>query len=152
MGPDFDTRGARVDEAIDACRRLWTDEVIEHHGTFFDFGPTAFESKPVQRPLALHTGGDGAAALRRAATVGTGWVPVNHGLADLPGPGIRLRELAQSAGRAGPIEITLGADVATLDDLAGYARTGVTSLIVRPWTSSREAVDGMRRFADSLLR
>jgi len=152
MGLDFDTRGARVDEAIDVCQRLWTDEVIEHHGTFFDLGPTAFEPKPVQRPLALHIGGDGAAALRRAATVGTGWVPMNHGLGDLPAPVSGLGELAQSAGRAEPIEITLGADVATLDDLAGYARTGVTGLIVRPWTSSREAVDGMRRFADTFLR
>jgi probable F420-dependent oxidoreductase len=151
MGLDFDTRGARVDEAIDVCRRLWTDAVIEHHGKFFDFGPTAFEPKPVQRPLALHIGGDGPAALRRAATVGTGWVPMNHGLADLPGPVSRLRELAQSAGRVEPIEITLGGDVATPDDLAGYARAGVTRLIVRPWTSSREAVDGMRRFAGTFL-
>jgi probable F420-dependent oxidoreductase len=151
MGLDFDTRGARVDEAIDVCRRLWTDEVIEHHGKFFDFGPTAFEPKPVQRPLALHIGGDGAAALRRAATVGTGWMPMNHGLADLPAPVSRLRELAQSAGRTEPIEITLGGDVATPDDLAGYARAGVTRLIVRPWTSSREAVDGMRRFAGTFL-
>ena len=77
---------------------------------------------------------------------------MNHGLADLPAPVSRLGELAQSAGRAEPIEITLGADVATQDDLAGYARTGVTRLIVRPWTSSREAVDGMRRFADMFLR
>jgi probable F420-dependent oxidoreductase len=120
IGLDFDTRGARVDEAIDVCRRLWTEEVVEHHGRFFDFGPTAFEPKPVQRPLVLHIGGDGAAALRRAATVGAGWMPMNHALADLPAPVSRLRELAQSAGRAEPIEITLGGDVAdrpTLDQL-----------------------------------
>jgi alkanesulfonate monooxygenase SsuD/methylene tetrahydromethanopterin reductase-like flavin-dependent oxidoreductase (luciferase family) len=133
------------------CRRLWADDVIEHHGKFFDFGPTAFEPKPVQRPLALHIGGDGAAALRRAATVGTGWMPMNHGLADLPAPVSRLKELAKSAGRAEPIEITLGGGVETPDDLASYASAGVTRLIVRPWTSSREAVEGMRRFAGTFL-
>lgn len=151
VGLDFDTRGARVDEAIDVCRRLWTEEVIEHHGTFFDFGPTAFEPKPVQQPLALHIGGDGAAALRRAATVGAGWMPMNHGLADLPGSVKRLTELAKLAGRADPVEITVPGDVATPDDLAGYASVGVTRLIVRPWASSRAAVDGMRQFADAFL-
>src|SRR5262249_17185548 len=70
MGLDFDTRGARVDEAIHVCRRLWTDAVIEHHGTFFDFGPTAFEPKPVQQPLALHIGGDRAAARPGAGPAG----------------------------------------------------------------------------------
>ncbi|HEX9545818.1 MAG TPA: LLM class flavin-dependent oxidoreductase [Acidimicrobiales bacterium] len=39
VGLDFDRRGARVDEAIDVCRRLWSEEVVEHHGEFFDFGP-----------------------------------------------------------------------------------------------------------------
>lgn len=151
LGLDFDTRGPRVDEAIDVCRRLWTDEVIEHHGRFFDFGPTAFEPKPVQRPLALHLGGDGPAALRRAATVGAGWMPMNHGLADLPGSVRRLRELAESAGRADPIEITVPGDITAPDDLNEYAQAGVTRLIVRPWPSSREAVEGMREFADAFL-
>jgi probable F420-dependent oxidoreductase len=151
MGLDFDTRGARVDETIDVCRRLWTEEVIEHHGTFFDFGPTAFEPKPVQRPLALHIGGDGAAALRRAATVGAGWMPMNHGLADLPGSIGRLTELARSAGRTDPVEVTVPGDIVTPDDVAEYAGVGVTRLIVRPWSSSRAAVDGMRQFAEAFL-
>src|SRR5262249_25092263 len=50
VGLDFDERGSRVDEAVGVCCRLWNDEVIEHHGEHFDFGPTAFEPKPVQRP------------------------------------------------------------------------------------------------------
>ena len=80
VGLDFDRRGAVVDEAIEVCRRLWSEEVVEHKGEFFEFGPLAFEPKPVQRPgPALHIGGDGPAALRRAATVGTGWMPMNHG-------------------------------------------------------------------------
>src|SRR5579863_4422840 len=60
VGLDFDSRGARVDETIEVCRRLWTEDVVEHHGRFFDFGPVAFEPKPV-RPggPALQIGGDG---------------------------------------------------------------------------------------------
>lgn len=152
MGLDFATRGARVDEAIDVCRRLWTEDVVEHHGRFFDFGPTQFVPKPVQQPLALHIGGDGTAALRRAATVGAGWVPMNHTLDMLPGSLARIHELADSAGRTQPVQVTLSATGLTgPSDVQAYADAGVTRLIVTPWPNSRQAIEGMRTFAETFL-
>jgi probable F420-dependent oxidoreductase len=151
MGLDFATRGARVDEAIEVCRRLWTEDVVEHHGRFFDFGPTAFVPKPVQRPLALHIGGDGPAALRRAAAVGTGWVPMNHTLDEVPASLDRIHRLAAAAGRTDPIQVTLSGTVASPHDVTAYADAGVTRLVVQPWSASREAVEGMRRFAAAFL-
>lgn len=152
VGLDFDRRGARVDEAIEVCRRLWTEPVVEHHGTHFDFGPVAFEPKPVQPSgPALHIGGDGRAALRRAATIGTGWLPMNHTLEQL-GPSLaQLAQLAAAHGRTAPIEVTLHGDVSRIDDIEPYAGAGVTRLIVRPWSRSSEALDGLRRFADDIL-
>jgi probable F420-dependent oxidoreductase len=147
MGLDFDTRGRRVDEALAICCRLWSEEVIDHHGEFFDFGPTAFEPKPVQRPLPLHIGGDGPAALRRAAALGAGWMPMNHTLEELPGAIRRLGDLATASGRDGPIQITVSGTVASNADLDRHAAAGVDRVIVRPWENSREAIDGMRRFA-----
>jgi probable F420-dependent oxidoreductase len=147
MGLDFDTRGARVDETIDVCRRLWADDVVEHHGTYFDFGPTAFEPKPVQQPLPLHIGGDGPAALRRAATVGAGWMPMNHSLDDLPASLDRIAELAEEAGRPGRVEVTLMGEVADDADVDRYAAAGVTRVVVRPWARSAEALDGIAAFA-----
>jgi probable F420-dependent oxidoreductase len=148
VGLDFDTRGARVDETIDVLRHLWTDEVIEHHGQFFDFGPTAFEPKPVQQPLPLHVGGDGPAAMRRAATIGAGWMPMNHSLEQLPEGLRRLREIADAAGRTTPIEITLNLPGTTAADLERYAEIGITRVVVKPWTKSGEAIDAITRFAD----
>lgn len=151
-GLDFDTRGRRVDEAIDVCRRLWTDSVIEHHGEFFDFDPVMFEPKPVQKPYpTLVIGGDGAAAIRRAATVGDGWMPMNHTLEELAVSVKRLAELREAAGRPGKTEITFEATIETASDFEKYADAGVDRVIVRPWRNSREALDGIRRFADNLL-
>jgi probable F420-dependent oxidoreductase len=152
LGLDFDRRGPRVDEAIEVCRRLWSEEVVEHHGAFFDFGPLAFEPKPVQHPgPALHIGGDGQAALRRAATVGVGWIPMNHTLEQL-GPSLdELAELAERHGRTSPIEVTVHGDINRPADLAHYTKAGVTRVIVRPWTRSSEALDGVQRFADEVL-
>ena len=82
---DFHTRGRRVNEAIDICRRLWSDDVVEHHGEFFEFQPVMFAPKPLQQPLPILVGGDAAASMRRAALLGDGWLPMNHALEDLPG-------------------------------------------------------------------
>jgi probable F420-dependent oxidoreductase len=152
MGLDFDTRGRRVDEIIDVCRRLWSDEIVEHRGEFFAFGPTAFEPKPVQEPgIALHIGGDGPAAVRRAATVGAGWMPMNHRVDDLSDSLDRLRELADRHGRTTPVEVSLSGQIDNIEAAAGLARAGVTRVIIGPWSRSSEALDGIRRFADELL-
>jgi probable F420-dependent oxidoreductase len=153
LGLDFDRRGARVDEAIEVCRRLWTEDVVEHHGEHFDFPALAFEPKPVQLGgPALHIGGDGAAALRRAATVGAGWMPMNHDVDALPASVARIAELAARAGRAAPIEVTLVGAVARLDDIERYAKAGVTRVIVRPWSRSSEALDAIERFAAEIMQ
>jgi probable F420-dependent oxidoreductase len=152
VGLDFDSRGARVDEAIEVCRRLWSEEVVEHHGEFFDFGPVAFEPKPVQQPgPALQIGGDGPAALRRAATVGAGWMPMNHQLEDLPASLDRIAELARRADRTAPLEVTFSGQVSRPEDVGPYAKAGVTRLLVRPWTRSSQALEGIQRFADDVL-
>ncbi len=39
----FHERGARTDEIITLLRRLWTDDVVEHHEGHYDLGPLAFD-------------------------------------------------------------------------------------------------------------
>jgi probable F420-dependent oxidoreductase len=152
VGLDFATRGRRVDEAIEVCQRLWSDEVIEHHGEFFDFGPVKFEPKPVHEPWpSLHIGGDGPAALRRAALLGDGWIPMNHTVDRIPPKAARMAELREEAGRPGDVEITIGAGESTLDGLRRCADAGVGRALVRPWQSTKDALEGLRRFADEVL-
>lgn len=152
VGLDFDTRGVRVDEAIEVCQRLWSEEVVEHHGEFFEFAPVMFEPKPVQRPWPrLHIGGDGPAAIRRAATVGDGWVPMNHSLEEIPPSIARLAELRAGAGRPGRTEVTLGADISAAGDVDRYAEAGVDRVFVRPWRRTSDALEGIRRFAGEVI-
>jgi probable F420-dependent oxidoreductase len=152
VGLDFASRGRRVDEAIEVCRRLWSEEVIEHHGEFFDFGPVMFEPKPTQAPWpGLHIGGDGPAALRRAALLGDGWIPMNHSVEQIPERAAHLAALRREAGRPGVVEITLGARGVGLDDLVGYADAGVGRALVKPFSGTRDAVEGITRFAEDVL-
>jgi probable F420-dependent oxidoreductase len=151
VGLDFSTRGRRIDEAIGICQALWTDSVIEHHGEHFDFGPVMFEPKPVQSPWPpMHIGGDGPAALRRAALVGDGWIPMNHTVEQIPASAARIAALRHAAGRPPTFDITMGVD-ADLGALRHAAEAGVSRALVRPWTSGRLTIDGLRRFADEVL-
>jgi probable F420-dependent oxidoreductase len=147
---DFDTRGRRVDEAIDVCKRLWTEPEVAYDGEFFRFDAVAFEPKPLQQPWPpILIGGESGAALRRAARAGDGWIGMGHTFESAAGQIARLRQLRGEYDRdVASFQICLGGPVASADDVRRWEELGVTRLIVSPWRRSPEAIDGMRRFAD----
>ena len=149
-GLEFRTRGRRLDEAVAVCKRLWTEEVVEHHGEFFSFGPVMFEPKPLQRPWpALHVGGESDAALRRAVRLGDGWVGMAHTVESVASPVARLAAMLEAGDRAGErFEVSVGGPVSSVAELQAWEAAGVDRLIVSPWARSPDAADGLRRFAD----
>ena len=152
-GLDPATRGRRLDEALEVCRRLWTEPVVTHSGEFFRFDAVHFEPKPVQKPHPpIHVGGESDAALRRAARAGDGWIGIEPELETVSRAIARLGELRREAGReGGRFEVTIGAALDGPDAAARLEEAGVHRLIVRPWRRSPEAIDGLRAFADTFF-
>ena len=152
---DFSTRGRRVDEAIEVCKRLWAEETVTHHGEFFSFDEVVFEPKPVQRPgPPILVGGESKAALRRAARLGDGWVGMGHTFESGAAQIGRLRALLAEHRRPeslGQFEVVIGGSVESRADVTRWEDIGVTRMIVAPWRRSSEAIDGLRRFADRAL-
>lgn len=146
-GLDFASRGRRVDEALTICRRLWTEPVVEHHGDHFDFDPVMFEPKPLQQPLPVSVGGDAPPALRRAALLGDGWLPMNTPLAGIPAALSHIGMLREAAGRTGPWTTTIMTSVTDAADVERARVAGVDRVIVAPWRRSADAADGLREFA-----
>ncbi|MEV5751357.1 TIGR03619 family F420-dependent LLM class oxidoreductase [Actinoallomurus sp. NPDC052308] len=143
-GIDFGSRGRRLDEAIDVARRLWSEDVVEHHGEFFDFGEVAFEPKP--RGIPILAGGESPAALRRAVARCDGWIGMPHTLESARPQLDRLRRHLGDRDR--PFEITVHAyELAGPEEVGAWAALGVDRMIVRPWTRTGEALDALRRFA-----
>ncbi|MCX7620739.1 MAG: TIGR03619 family F420-dependent LLM class oxidoreductase [Acidimicrobiales bacterium] len=153
VGLDPSTRGRRLDEAIDVCKRLWTEDVVEHHGEFFDFAPVMFEPKPVQRPHPpIVVGGESERALRRAAERGDGWIGMSHTPQSAAVQVARLRQLEDDYGRADrPVTVTVMGQVTAPADVEQWEEAGVDRLIVVPWRRSSEAIDGLRRFAERFI-
>lgn len=151
-GLDPRTRGRRLDEHLAVCRRLWTEDVIEHHGRFVDFAPVRFEPKPIQRPHPpVLAGGESEAALDRAVESCEGWIGVTHTPESAARRVAELRVRLEAAGRdPAEFEFVAGGSVTGPADIEAYARAGLTRVIVSPWRRSREAADGIAAFADTL--
>lgn len=152
-GLDPSTRGRRLDEAVEVCRRLWTEPTVEHHGDFFDFEPVAFEPKPVQRPHPpISVGGESPRALRRAAAYGDGWIGMAHTPETAAGRVDELRRLRSEAGREGlDFTVTVMGAVESAADVDRWQDAGVDRLIVVPWQRGRDSVDAIERFAERHL-
>ena len=148
VGVDPSTRGARLDEAIGVCRRLWTEPTVAHDGEFFPFAEVAFEPKPAQQPIPIHIGGESARALRRAGQLGDGWIGMSHTPETAAAAVSVIEGHMARAGRAGaPFECTVGGPCESEEDVAAWEAAGISRLIVSPWRRSREAPAGMEAFA-----
>ena len=76
LGMDWSTRGARQAEQIAVLRRLWTEDVVTFRGRFHDLKEVSIIPAPIQRPIPIWLGGSSDAAVKRAARLGDGWMPI----------------------------------------------------------------------------
>jgi probable F420-dependent oxidoreductase len=74
-GTDPKTRGALLDERVEAIKALWTTEPAEYHGRFVDFEPSYSRPKPVQKPHPpVFIGGNSDATVKRVIRHDAGWI------------------------------------------------------------------------------
>lgn len=74
-GTNPKTRGALLDERIEAIKALWTTEPAEYHGKHVDFEPLYMRPKPVRQPHPpIFIGGGSDATVRRVIRHGAGWI------------------------------------------------------------------------------
>jgi probable F420-dependent oxidoreductase len=158
LGESFDDRAARTSEMIEVMRKLWTGEMVEHHGRFYDFA--RLNMRPAVRgEIPLIVGGVSDVALRRAARIGDGWIPHAISSAEAREMIATIRRYRAELGRSGAFD----AIVPLLDafEPAGYRRAedfGVTHILTTPWVlyggshrSLADKRDGLRRFADDVI-
>jgi probable F420-dependent oxidoreductase len=137
LGVPFHRRGALADESIQLLRQLWHEDVVTHEGAFYTIRDLSFYPKPVQQPaIPVHIGGASPAALRRAGTLGDGWL--DAGSTDLDEIARQIKTIDQHRHEAGrsdmPFEITLvNNNIFNSPDAVRRARDlGVTRIVVSP--------------------
>lgn len=74
-GTDPETRGALLDERIEAIKTLWTTEPAEYHGKYVDFDASYARPKPVRQPHPpIYIGGNSDATVKPVARHDAGWI------------------------------------------------------------------------------
>ena len=66
-------RAAIFDEALPLLRRLWTEDAVDHDGTWFHYTGMSVLPKPAH-PLDVWLGGKAPSELRRVGRLGDGWL------------------------------------------------------------------------------
>lgn len=170
LGVPFAERGALLDEAIDAVRACFADEVPTHGGEQWQFSGLAQRPRPVQPGgPPIWVGGSSAPAVRRAAQRGDGWLPQGPLSAEVVD---RLRATMVAAGRegepfdlgalAGPVYVgeadwDIGPGITGSPDkvahvLSELADLGAVQVQVRPRArATAELVDQLGRLGADVL-
>lgn len=151
LDQDFSTRGARMDEALDVMRTVWTDDPASFAGEHYRFDDTKVLPKPA-RPIPIWIGGGGPPAHRRAVERGDGFQAISTAPDDLAPIVAGIREQRPEAGFT--ISYRTGWDPQGMDhgviraEAAAYADAGVTHVVSAPW---RETVDDWLRSMEILM-
>jgi probable F420-dependent oxidoreductase len=76
-GIPFRHRGARADEYLQVLKRIWTDDVAEFRGQFYNIPASKIGPKPVQKPHPpILLGGFSPKSFSRVVNHANGWIPI----------------------------------------------------------------------------
>ena len=74
MNVEMGQRVGRMTEGLDVIKRLWSEDDVTHHGTYFHLDNANAAVKPMQKPRPpIWLGGDVEPAVRRAARIADAW-------------------------------------------------------------------------------
>ncbi len=151
LGQDFATRGARMDEALDIMRLVWSTDPATFHGRHYSFDEIRVQPQPAH-PIPIWIGGSSPAAHHRAATRGDGFQAISTSPEDLAPIVAALRE--QRPEDDFVISYRTGWDPQGMDpaqirdERDAYAAVGVQHVLSAPW---RKDTDSWIRSMEMLI-
>jgi probable F420-dependent oxidoreductase len=75
LGVPFSERGRRQEEQVRLMRELWTHDSVDFRGRFHRIDKAGINPLP-RHPIPVWFGGNAEVAMRRAARLGDGWIPL----------------------------------------------------------------------------
>ena len=133
-GASMERRGARADEYVQALQAIWSDDPVEHAGTFYEVPRSVVQPKPVQRPgPPLLMGGTAEPSLRRAGRLADGWISSSGFPSDkVPGALATLRAAREEVGKSmDDFRVVVRAVVRVRDEAGERAFSGPMDKVLR---------------------
>jgi probable F420-dependent oxidoreductase len=99
LGENFHDRGRRIEEQVSLMRQLWSQPLVNYSGHWHTIPDAGINPLPIQRPIPIWFGGHAEPVLRRAATIGDGWIPNYRSAEDAQPTLTRVEGYLEQAGR-----------------------------------------------------
>lgn len=159
-GESYETRGKRMDEALEIVRSILEGGMVEYHGKHYAFEKLTMSPAPKKR-VPIIIGGHTVPGLRRAARY-DGWTSAMLKKADLLEIIGKLKAFRKELGKEDePFEIqAVLMDVFAPDGFKALEDEGVTDIVCVPWlmygvpmTSPdlQAKIDGMKRYYEQIV-
>jgi len=154
MGVPFERRGARFDDYIQAIRKVWSGEVVEHQSDFINW--SGFQSYPIPMQdsgIPIIMGGAKGKVYERIAKYGDGWfAPTNDAksLAPLLEP---LKAACSDHNRDyNTVELTSMWDTRDgLDGIKAFEDIGVSRVIVPLFALGKDPLEGLAKLGEEII-
>ncbi len=153
MGVPFTKRGARFDDYVQAMRKVWSGDVVEHQSEFLNWSNFKSHPTPVQSPLPIIMGGNKGKIFERIARYGEGWFVPGTDIEEIKNLLGKLRQACDVAGRDfSEVEITVmwpgqgGAEA-----LAALTAIGAHRAVIPLQALGANPAEGMDKLAQEVI-
>ena len=75
FGVERGDRAKIFNEMVPLLRRFWTEDAVDHDGTWFHYEGVTVRPRPVQQPIDIWMGGIAPSEIRRVGRLSDGWLP-----------------------------------------------------------------------------
>ncbi len=156
LGVPFERRGARFDDYVEAMRKVWSGDVVEHQSDFVSWSGFKSYPLPVQDPLPIVMGGSKGKAFERIAKYGQGWYAPTNSTESLAELLPELDRACEAEGRdRSTVEISAMWIPAAepVDTLPRYEELGVSRLIVPAMAlvGDQNPIEAIQKFGEEVL-
>jgi probable F420-dependent oxidoreductase len=143
LGVAYDERGPLTDEYLRVILELWTNPIPSFDGRYVKLHDVHAEPRPLRQPHPpILVGGYSKKAIRRAVTLGQGWLPDGMSLPELDRAIQFLRQTAETDGRdPRSLSVVLRTGL-FLTEVSGGAVSGKAAA---PWEQSAAFSDAEAR-------
>ena len=140
LAMNFNNRARRMEEQIEVCRLLWTEQHVSYEGQWHRIDDAGLAPMPIQRPIPVWIGAFQPVAIARAARIADGWQAM------LPAPGDKAAAVfsdfydqVKAAGRV-PEDVGIEATIFSskidpeswAEQIQGWQTCGASQIVFRP--------------------
>ncbi|MEM7017618.1 MAG: LLM class F420-dependent oxidoreductase [Pseudomonadota bacterium] len=155
---NFHNRGARMEEQIEVCRKLWTEQHVTFTGKWHKISEAGVAPMPIQQPIPIWIGAFAPPAIKRAARIADGWQAM------LPKPDENAQKVFDSfkadvsaSGRS-PDEVVIESTIFAegndpevwIEEARQWLAIGASQVTFRPQGQFQEVQAAIARFAPLL--